>query len=136
MTEHEFHILVLWAAFLVKHYWADFPPLQTTYMIVGKNKPGLQWIVPLMAHCAVHATLTAFILAVMFSPAAMALALVDFIVHFFMDRLKSLYQLKPGVWSPEDKKDLIPKYYAAFGLDQLAHGLTYVLITYLALQFL
>lgn len=102
--------LLVLVMFQFKHFFCDYL-LQTDWML-GKFKPGVGWILPLAAHCAVHATAT-FLLA-MFVYTAMlvfafqlpwysALELIvsakmafcfmlanfDFSVHFVMDRIKA-----------------------------------------------
>lgn len=121
-------IYLLMVAFQVKHYLADFP-LQTVYML-GKGKKGTDWILPLASHAAVHSVFT-LIIILLHSPAHAYLALVDFALHFVIDRIKATYKLKEGAWEGSEKGALLGKYYAALGKDQMAHHLTYVLIMYL-----
>lgn len=108
-----FQLLVL---FQVKHFIADFP-LQREYML-KKFLPGWEFFIPLATHCFVHSILTlAIVLAI--DTSLWWLALVDFVTHFIMDRLKSgpkylgRYQdrSRPGFWN-------------SFGLDQMVHHLT------------
>ena len=90
-------IFILLVVYQVKHFICDFP-LQNSYML-GKFKPGLDFILPLMAHASVHAGFTflissAFILAHE-SPTwkgllfISGLAIFDFVAHFTMDRIKA-----------------------------------------------
>lgn len=116
-------ILFLLALLHLKHFLADFP-LQTPYML-GKGKDGNAWILPLTAHCFVHASLTALIL-IFFNPMMIWLSVWEFVAHFIIDRVKVTYRLPSGPWADQDRGKYLAKYYTAFGLDQLAHQLTYI----------
>jgi hypothetical protein len=109
----------------IKHFLADFV-WQTPYML-GKGKKGTAWIMPLSAHCLVHAGLSALIIAV-FNPAMIWLAGLEFVAHFVIDRIKATYKLPEGQWAPEMKGKYLNKHYVALGADQLAHALTYIAI--------
>jgi hypothetical protein len=118
---------ILMALFMVKHFIADFP-LQTVYML-GKGKSGYAWIAPLAAHCSVHAFLSLIVICIA-KPEMAYLVFIEFIAHFIIDRMKVTYKLPAGVWSDVDRGKNLSKYYIAFGLDQLAHNLTYALMIY------
>lgn len=120
-------ILILFILFHLKHFLCDFP-LQTTYML-GKGKQGLQWILPLGTHCLVHVAFSMAII-VIFKPEYLWLSWAEFCAHFLIDRIKVLYRLPKGVWKDDEKGRYLSKYYQAFGLDQMAHQLTYVLMIY------
>jgi len=78
--------LTLAIIYQIKHFLADFP-LQSGFML-KKFLPGWDFFFPLAAHCAVHAGMTlAIVLCV--NPALWWLALVDFGIHFLMDRIKA-----------------------------------------------
>jgi hypothetical protein len=81
-------IFSLLALFQVKHFLADYL-FQTHYML-GKFKSGTKWVLPLLAHSAVHALMT-FILVRCFRDWRISaeLALIDLSVHFAMDRVKA-----------------------------------------------
>jgi hypothetical protein len=112
-----------------KHLAADFS-LQTLYML-GKGKPGLDFILPLSAHCAVHAGLS-LVIILLFNPSMYWLAGVEFVLHFTIDRLKCLYKPWPaGAWSPELRGKYLSQFYTAFGVDQWAHAITYIGMGYL-----
>lgn len=82
---------MVWALLVVmqlKHFIADYP-LQTEWML-GKFKL-FGWEKHLAAHCAVHLVFT-FIIAMCFgadAELAMKLGLLDFTIHFIMDRIKA-----------------------------------------------
>lgn len=81
-------LLVLLIVYQIKHFLADYP-LQGKYML-GKFKPGNEWIKPLLAHAAVHGAFT-FAIAIFLKPLAIALALatLDMGIHFLVDRVKA-----------------------------------------------
>lgn len=79
-------IFVLLVAFQIKHFFADYP-LQTSYML-KKFLGGRQWIWPLTLHSGVHALFTLTI-CFLVRPSMWWLCLLDFVVHFTMDRIKA-----------------------------------------------
>ena len=149
-------VFVLLVAYQIKHFLCDFP-LQTTYML-GKFKPGKDFILPLTAHCATHAFGTFVIVfwfamyreGLSFTQVAL-LALFDFVVHFVMDRLKASPDLL-GRFQALSKNDFItiakreiahgetPEtrslkrsnrlFWISLGLDQMVHALTHYTIIY------
>src|SRR3989344_7267133 len=93
-------VFVLLVVYQFKHFLADYP-LQGKYML-GKFKPGWDFLGPLVAHCGVHAVMTYFIgitylyLNPLQDPGfykgtvlCMGLAAFDFVAHFCMDRIKA-----------------------------------------------
>lgn len=92
-----FTLLLLYQA---KHFLADYP-LQRPWML-GKFLPGWQFVPPLAAHCAVHGLMT-FAIACWYTGGngwfALAVAALDFGVHFLMDRIKASPRLM-GRWKP------------------------------------
>lgn len=100
-------VFILLVVYQLKHFLADYP-LQTEYML-GKFKPGWDFVGPLTAHCLVHAGMTFLIAGVyiffrrpdldfaMKLLIPLALADFDFIIHFGMDRLKASPKLM-GRW--------------------------------------
>lgn len=79
-------IFILLTVFQLKHFIADYF-LQSEYML-KKFLPGWGFALPLATHCAVHALFTLAI-CLLVSPGLWWLAIVDFIVHFVMDRFKA-----------------------------------------------
>lgn len=81
-------IFVLLVIYQLKHFIADYP-LQGQYML-GKFKEGWDFLGPLTAHAGLHAVMT-FCIAFYFTPVlvAIGLAVLDFVLHFLMDRLKA-----------------------------------------------
>jgi hypothetical protein len=142
------YILALCVVFQFKHLIADYF-LQGKYML-GKFKD-TGWIKPLSAHCAVHVAFTVPIAYVVSSSISIALlcGIIDFVVHFIMDRVKASPRLlgrykalsaAEMVSIMEEKKmdklmDVYtPKlderlkhntyFWYALGFDQLVHHLT------------
>lgn len=119
-------VLMMMLAFVVKHYFADFP-FQTPYML-KKGSNGTAWILPLFSHSSVHALFSVFIL-IGFGYAQFAwLAGVELVIHFIIDRIKATYKLPQGQWVGAEKYENLGKYYRAFGKDQMAHYITYVVM--------
>lgn len=112
-----FGLLVI---FQLKHFIADFP-LQTSWML-NKRLPGWSFVLPLAAHCAVHAGITLLIVLVV-HPALWWLAVVDFCVHFVMDRCKSASHYLGRFNDPSRQS-----FWNCFGLDQMVHHLTHYFI--------
>lgn len=84
---------MIWALLVLyqlKHWICDYP-LQTPYML-GKFKSGSGWVLPLLAHSAVHG-LGTFLIALFARPnefgGAALLALFDMVTHFTVDRIKA-----------------------------------------------
>lgn len=80
-------IWFLLVMFQIKHFIADYL-LQNSYML-GKFKK-TKWVLPLAAHCGVHAVYT-FIIALSVKGLVVAAfcATLDFVLHFVMDRIKA-----------------------------------------------
>lgn len=141
-------IWVLLLAYQAKHFFADFP-LQANQFMLGKFKPGWDFLPPLIAHCAVHAAMTLGI--VMFvKPELWWLALVDFVAHFTMDRLKAGPKWF-GRWKPLSTKEYMhlheklghhhddakkplrdnKLFWITVGIDQAVHHLTHYFIIWM-----
>lgn len=109
-------IFGLLLAFQVKHFIADFP-LQREYML-RKTLPGWSFLVPLTVHCSVHA-LGTLVIVLFIDPTKAWLAVLDFVVHFVMDRIKASPNYL-GRFNDVAK----PAYWNCFGVDQMVHHLT------------
>lgn len=128
-------LFLLLIAFQFKHFICDYP-LQNTYML-GKMG-ATNWVKPLAAHAAVHAIGT-FVVAFYFLNLsyyldnivfATALAFIDFIMHFTVDRIKaSPFML--GRFKPDQ-----PYFWWSLGADQMAHHLTHYLFIYIIISIL
>lgn len=115
--------LLLITLLLVKHTVADFF-LQRSFMFKDKHvylgRGGI-------THAATHGAFTFIVLILCVSNfwlAATLLALFDMILHYHIDYIKSNWNVKTKASTLENR------YWYAFGLDQLAHFLTYSLIVY------
>ena len=80
-------LAVLTVVFSIKHFLADFV-LQTGWIALGKDCR-TDWLRPLLAHVAIHAVLALAIILVV-APRLWWLALVDFAIHFAVDRGKTV----------------------------------------------
>lgn len=107
--------LLLAATLALKHVVADFL-FQTGAIARGKERRH-GWLVPLCRHALGHAGLT-LALALLVAPRLWWLALVDFGIHFAVDRAKSVIGHRGG-WSPEDVR-----FWWLIGFDQFLHQLT------------
>jgi hypothetical protein len=79
-------IFSLLIVYQVKHFVADYP-LQGEFML-GKFKPGWDFLPPLIAHAGVHGIFTLCI-CLYINPALWWLSIIDFSAHFIMDRIKA-----------------------------------------------
>lgn len=121
--------LALLVVFQFKHLLADYF-WQTPWML-GKFKP-TGWALPLAAHAGVHAAFTLAI-TVFVQPSAWWLCLVDFVVHFLVDRVKASPTMlgRFKALSAAEFKTATPvqlahnKYFwLSLGADQACHQLT------------
>ena len=114
--------LLLICLLFFKHFLADFP-LQTPYMMRKGAPTG--WVVPLLAHCGVHAAFTAIILIPFVGWMFWLPTLVDFAAHFVID-----------TWKARVATYKIPdvRFWWALGFDQFLHAMTYIQITYLVMS--
>lgn len=113
--------IVLLVALFLKHFICDFA-WQTPWMLAGK---GDFRSLGGYAHAGLHALWTAAFLWGFDQPGWLALALFDFGVHYLVDWWK--VRCSVGL-TPADRR-----YWIAFGLDQLAHAMTYIVIVALLL---
>ncbi len=112
------YLLLALVLFQLKHYLADFQ-WQTIWMVAGKGAyTGMGGV----AHAGLHAALSIPVLMVTgCTPMTiLALAVAEFVVHLNIDWAKARLELR---WNlTPDKRG----YWQLFGLDQLAHQLTYI----------
>jgi hypothetical protein len=117
------HMILLITLLTIKHFICDFL-YQPPYMWQNKGTYGH---IGGILHSTFHASVTFFILSVLF-PAALlshisALALGEFIIHYHMDWFKMNYNKKKG-WGPTTHNE----FWVLLGVDQLVHSLTYIAI--------
>jgi hypothetical protein len=112
-------ILLLYLAFRLKQLSCDFF-LQTSWMALTKGNPLKEgsWRA-LFAHAGVHAAGT-LIVTLIFAKPFWWLAILDFIVHAGIDKLKAKIN-QYFSWTYKDTA-----YWWAFGIDQEAHNLTHL----------
>ena len=125
LLKNAFLLLVV---FQIKHFLADFP-LQFPYML-RKFRPGWDFVLPLTMHCLVHSALTLLIVLCL-DWHLWWLALLDFVTHFIMDRIKSGPR-----YLGRFKDSTTTVYWVSFGFDQMVHHLTHMLIVWLILMSL
>jgi hypothetical protein len=107
--------------FQIKHFLCDFP-LQGKYML-GKFRPGWGFLAPLTVHCLVHASFTLALLWAFSHLDLWYLAVIDFVAHFTMDRIKA------GPKYLGRFKDMYsPYFWWSLGVDQSVHHLTHYFI--------
>lgn len=119
-------IIYLLIIFQLKHFIADYP-LQGKYML-GKFNSDWSFLKPLAAHCGVQSLFTLLIASFWTNDIrlGLALALFDFVIHFFMDRIKA----GPKYLGRFDDK-MKPFFWWALGLDQMVHHITHYAIIYM-----
>jgi hypothetical protein len=108
--------LATWMLLLtVKHVIADFL-LQTAWIAKGKDaREG--WLVPLTVHCLIHFAIALALIGSL-APRFWWLALLDFVIHFAIDRTKGFTVSRLGL-TPEQSP-----FWWAIGIDQALHHLT------------
>lgn len=114
-------LLLLLLLLQVKHWYADFK-IQTYMQTVKKGV----WLHPVgISHSLDHVwgSLAAFLIFSIFVPLPIALMLIlafsEGVVHYVIDYVKVKYGCKDNTK---------PLFWNQFGLDQLAHQVTYLLI--------
>lgn len=115
-------ILILLLLFQIKHWYADFK-IQTYMQTVKKGV----WLDPIgISHSLDHVWST-FVILIIFSlfisaiPAytILVIGVIEGIIHYTIDYVKVRYGCK----------DITkPQFWNQFGLDQLGHQITYILI--------
>ena len=108
-------MFILWLLF-IKHWYVDYVN-QTMDEIQSKGNYG-EWTG--IEHSLKHGALTALILALFINPiGAFVLGVLDALIHYHIDWTKSNY----GARDYPSKK-----FWVDFGLDQLAHYTTYLIL--------
>ncbi len=108
--------------FLAKHLIADFL-FQSDSIVQGKSGE-TQWVLPLSIHSGIHALGTLTICFAL-TPALFWLAIVDFIIHFMLDRAKSLATRRVAA-TPDQSI-----FWSLLGVDQTLHQLTHFIFALL-----
>jgi hypothetical protein len=115
-------ILLLLILLQIKHWYADFK-IQTYMQTVKKGV----WLDPIgMTHTRDH-MLSSLVVLLIFSffhaiqPLTMLMVVaIEGVYHYLVDYIKVKYG---------SKDNTTPKYWNQFGLDQLAHQLSYIAMT-------
>lgn len=156
-----FKLFILLTVFQFKHLIADYF-LQGNYML-GKFKPGWDFVKPLLAHVGVHMAFT-FVILLVFCPwllwcQILGLTLLDGAIHFVMDRIKAspnylgkfkpltAEQYKSNTMDLRSHSDFVKEaaenniksntyFWWSLGLDQLVHHLSDLLIIFIAIQIM
>ncbi len=119
------YAIILGFTFLsVKHTIADFF-LQTPYQYLNKGTYGHPGG---LLHSGIHVALSVPVFLLLAPSSALfgaAILAGEFVVHYHTDWLKEQANKRNG-WQPDG-----PAFWRAFGVDQLAHMLTYIAIVYL-----
>lgn len=115
---------VLLVVFHIKHFLADFP-LQFNFMLKYKVSETWNFVIPLSMHCLIHSSFTLLICLVI-DPSYWWLAVVDFGVHFAMDRLKAGPRYLGRFNDPAKSS-----FWISLGFDQMIHHLTDILVIYI-----
>ncbi len=112
-------ILALLLLFQIKHWYADFK-IQTYMQTVKKGV----WLDPIgISHSLDHAVATLVVLMIfslmhpLGAGAIVLLALIEGVIHYAIDYIKVKYGCKDNTK---------PLFWNQFGLDQLAHQVTYL----------
>lgn len=118
-------VLTLLALLFTKHFFVDFP-LQTPFQFLNKGTYGHPGG---LLHSGYHALAT-FLIVLLFNPVfALALASLDFAVHYHVDWAKVQLNEKYK-WKADTHKE----FWWLLGLDQYLHALTYFAIAYILIQ--
>lgn len=121
---------ILLAALLFGHFLGDFTPLATARMQEAKAAGGP--LGPILEHAAIHALITAAIVALLAQPPAGTVALaggIQLATHFLLDAGRGRASRLYPVLSDSRRQ----AFWTALGADQLAHALVLVWITALVL---
>lgn len=118
MTNGVDMVFILMVVFQLKHFAADYL-FQHNYML-KKVSPEWDFVGPLALHCAVHGIMT-LLICLYFNPSLWWLGLVDFSIHFFLDRLRS----GPN-YLGRFKNINTSSFWWVLGADQMMHHLTHI----------
>lgn len=113
--------LIILSLLMIKHYYVDFVH-QTVDHVTNK---GIYGHPKGLEHSAWHGFFTVVIFCIWFPfSGALFVGLVDFFLHYHIDYFKMKYG---------EKDSTTKQYWKHFGLDQLAHNLTYIFLIILTI---
>lgn len=127
MSDIVYAIFLGFTILSVKHTIADYF-LQTPYQVFNKGTYGHPGG---LLHSGIHVALTVPVFLVLPPSSLLFAALIltgEFLVHYHVDWLKEQVNKKQS-WQPD-----APSFWRTFGVDQLAHTLTYIAIVYLLVR--
>jgi hypothetical protein len=111
-------LLMLYIGFRLKQLTADF--LLSSWSAADKEKPfGKGGFRGLSIHAGIHSA-CALVVLLLLAPHFWWIALVDFPIHFGVDKAKASISKMTG-WTYKDSN-----YWRLFGLDQEAHNFTHL----------
>lgn len=119
-------IMIMWLLFIIKHFVVDFP-MQGPFQYKNKGTYGHPGGI---LHAGNHAAGTLLVLALcgVSVMLAIALSVLDFVVHYHVDWAKMNINAKKG-WGPTTHE----QFWVLLGIDQMAHMMTYWVIILLAM---
>lgn len=124
MTANDISTLfLLLILFQIKHFLSDFC-FQNQFML-RKSQSGWDFVLPLASHCLVHG-LGTLIITLFFRSELWWLALVDFFIHFVMDRFRASPR-----WLGRFSNTSMSTYWQVMGVDQMVHHLTHYWVVYM-----
>lgn len=100
-------IWLLLVFFQLKHFIADYL-LQNEYMLGKFKEQG--WALPLASHCMVHVLFTLVVALIVNPSVALLVCVIDFSLHFIMDRIKASPTLL-GRYTALTKKEVMEHKY-------------------------
>lgn len=134
---------ILIVLYEIKHYTCDFI-FQSHPYFLGKFRAGWDFVLPLLAHTAIHALGTFLITIFLVNwKVALCLSAYDMIVHTVMDRIKASPNMM-GRWhaltadtfktaTPAQKKGN-GYFWLCLGFDQAIHNITHASIIWYILR--
>lgn len=148
--------LQLFAVFQLKHFAVDFILQGWPFFNDMYNKSDLdpkKWVPALFKHCFLHGIASIVLVILVTNKLMVVVGVVDFVVHFVMDRIKSspkmLGRFKPFSGSKEQYMQFINStnpsvdtesvilnntlFWWSLGFDQMIHQLTYCFLVGLVL---
>lgn len=122
--------ILLTAALLLCHYFADYTHLSRPHMLAAKRfgKP----LYPIFIHACVHGNLMGVALLLFNVDLSLVAGLVclQVFTHFFIDVLKG----RVNVWIPSVQNTKKVRHWIVFGADQYLHQMVVLLMVYFALK--
>ena len=97
--------------------------------MLNKIRDGWDFIPPLSLHCFVHAIFTLAIVLWLNKPGLWNLALIDFVVHFIMDRIKAGSKYL-GRYRDKTKA----AYWNSLGFDHMVQHITHTYLVWVIIQ--